>query len=305
MWTFLLALAGFFLAWTGGVELPRAAIGVKSPIESRPLLRPESGTAPMRVVACQFSPVWEEKPASLAAAARLIEAAGPMRGALILLPEMFATGFSLNLPAVREGTERQAERFLRELAGKTGCATLGGVVNESPAGKGLNQAVAFDPAGRELVRYTKLHPFSFGGEAKHFVGGEGVATFDWGGMRVAPLICYDLRFPEAFRLATRRGAQVLAVLANFPSARESHWVTLLTARAIENQAYVVGVNRCGADPYLPYPGRSLIIGPRGDILADAGPGEAVISAELDLDDLLDYRAKFPALRDMRDDLMGG
>lgn len=258
----------------------------------------------MRVTVCQFSPVWEDKPASIAAVSRLLDTAAPARGSLVVLPEMFATGFSLDVPKVREGRERVAERFMRDLAMRTGSAVLGGVVNESPADKGLNQAVAFDPAGAELVRFTKLHPFSFSGETKDFDAGEAVKTFDWAGMRVAPLVCYDLRFPEAFRHAVRRGAHVLVVIANFPSARESHWVSLLVARAIENQAFVVGVNRCGADPKLPYPGRSLVIDPRGKILADAGPGEAVVSADLDLKDLLDYRAAFPALADMRADLLG-
>jgi omega-amidase len=120
---------------------------------------------------------------------------------------------------------------------------------------------------------------------------------------VAPFICYDLRFPEAFRVATRRGAQVLAVIANWPAAREGHWMTLLRARAIENQTFVIGVNRCGTDPNHTYSGRSQIIDPRGEILADAGSTEGLIHGRLDLQLLTAYRNEFPALRDMRDDLL--
>jgi omega-amidase len=132
--------------------------------------------------------------------------------------------------------------------------------------------------------------------------GTGIATFSCNSFTVAPFICYDLRFPEAFRVATRRGAQVLVVIANWPASREAHWRSLLNARAIENQAYVAGINRCGTDPNHTYAGRSLIIDPRGEILADAGPSEGWIEAHLDLASLTAYRSEFPALEDMRDDL---
>jgi predicted amidohydrolase len=138
-----------------------------------------------------------------------------------------------------------------------------------------------------------------GGESANYQAGREVAVFPWQGFTVAPFICYDLRFPEHFRAATRRGAQLITVIANWPVKRIGHWVTLLQARAIENQAYVAGVNRCGADPTLTYNGRSLIVSPKGDILADAGHGESVISAEVNLQELLDYRRELPFLADMR------
>lgn len=124
-------------------------------------------------------------------------------------------------------------------------------------------------------------------------------TFDWQGFTVAPFICYDVRFPEAYRLAVARGAQLLVTIANFPTARVHHWTSLLVARAIENQVYAVGVNRCGADPNVSYPGRSLVVDPEGRVVAEAGDGEAVLAADLSLDALLAYRARFPALRDMK------
>ena len=101
-----------------------------------------------------------------------------------------------------------------------------------------------------------------------------------------------------FRSAVRRGAQLIVVIANWPQARTHHWRTLLQARAIENQAYLLGVNRCGSDPFLTYSGNSLIIDPRGDILQDGGEGEGVVTAEFDLEALLAYRREFPALQDI-------
>ena len=120
-----------------------------------------------------------------------------------------------------------------------------------------------------------------------------------GSFRVAPFICYDLRFPEIFRHQTRLGAQVLVVIANWPAPRDTHWQTLLCARAIENQAYVIGVNRVGDDPNLTYAGHSLILDPRGETLAIAGESPQLIQANLQLETLTEYRQEFPVLRDLR------
>ena len=115
---------------------------------------------------------------------------------------------------------------------------------------------------------------------------------------MAPFVCYDLRFPEIFRSAVRRGAQVFVVIANWSVKREQHWVTLLQARAIENQACVVGVNRCGTDPKYAYSGHSMIIDAHGTVLAEVGNKETIISADIDLAALELWRKDFPALVDM-------
>jgi predicted amidohydrolase len=126
-----------------------------------------------------------------------------------------------------------------------------------------------------------------------------VTFFEWNRLKVSPFVCYDLRFPEHFRAATKRGAQLLTVIANWPVARIHHWTALLQARAIENQAYVAGVNRCGKDPTLTYNGRSMIVSPKGEVLADAGHGESVIGVEIDPAELEVYRQQLPFLADMR------
>ncbi|HEX7010213.1 MAG TPA: carbon-nitrogen family hydrolase [Phycisphaeraceae bacterium] len=256
----------------------------------------------MQVIGCQFDIAWQDKATNHERVAALLERADVEPGALIVLPEMFATGYSMNVDEIHEDDSGPTHRFLAELAQRHGAFVLGGVVTrDASSGKGRNEAVVFDPAGRPIARYAKMRPMTVAGEADSYQAGRQVVTFPWHGATVAPLICYDLRFPELFRAAARQGAQLYAVIASFPAVREHHWLTLLTARAIENQAYVIGVNRCGRDPKLEYTGRSIIVDPRGQVLADAGEREGIVQARIDLAELQAYRQRFPALLDMRDD----
>ncbi|MDQ2731275.1 MAG: carbon-nitrogen family hydrolase [Armatimonadota bacterium] len=252
----------------------------------------------MKIIGLQLDAVWHDKAANHARVRRLLEAAPPEPGSLVILPEMFSTGFSMDVAAVTEGVDRLSERFLGSIAAQYGVGVLGGVVRPAPDGRGRNQAVLFGRDGSEAARYQKIHPFRYAGETEYYEPGGPVCLFDWGGFTTAPFICYDLRFPEDFRRAVSRGAQLFIVIANWPTARLAHWTTLLKARAIENQAYVVGVNRCGSDPNVDYPGHSLVIDPRGEILVEAGSQECSFTADLDLEALLSYRRVFPALEDM-------
>jgi predicted amidohydrolase len=212
----------------------------------------------------------------------------------------------MNVAGIAEGggsagdeEDRETERFLAETARTRGLYVLGGVVTRAPDGRGRNEAVVFGPEGAQIARYQKMHPFSFGGETAHYASGRQPIVVEIGGWAAAPFVCYDLRFPEVFRSAVRSGgAQLFIVIANWPEAREAHWTALLAARAIENQAYVVGVNRCGRDPSHAYGGRSQIIGPRGEEIADAGRGEGIVQARLDRDALESWRRAFPALADI-------
>jgi predicted amidohydrolase len=128
-------------------------------------------------------------------------------------------------------------------------------------------------------------------------------VFDWQGIRVGLAVCYDLRFPELFRAAVAIGPEppLFVVIANWPEKRSLHWLRLLQARAIENQSYVLGVNRIGTDPFYAYAGRSVLVGPAGDLLAEAGDAEQALSAHLDLEHLRRYRAGLPFLRDFDPD----
>jgi predicted amidohydrolase len=253
----------------------------------------------MRLIGVQFDIVWEDRAGNFAKVRQLLAKSPPMRGDLVVLPEMFASGFSMNLDRTAETEQRETEAFLGEVARQYAVTIVGGQATRGPERRGRNEAVVMSPAGEVIARYEKIHPFSMGKEAEHFTGGDRVVTFKWADATVAPFVCYDLRFPEIFRIAVTRQAQIYVVIANWPAARVEHWRTLLRARAIENQAYVIGVNRCGSDPYLDYPGRSMIVGFRGNIVAEAGEGEEVIAASVDLAALLQYRRELPFLGDMR------
>jgi omega-amidase len=255
----------------------------------------------MKIACCQFDIAWEDKQTNHERVAELLRAAALPPGSLVLLPEMFATGFSMNVAGISDDHDHATQKFLIGLSRHLKLNILAGIVSSGPNQTGCNEAIATDQDGNELARYQKLHPFSFGEEHKHYTPGKKIVTFSWNGFCVCPLICYDLRFPEPFRVAVKRGADCFAVIANWPAAREHHWVTLLQARAIENQAYVAAVNRCGSDPKTQYSGRSLIIDPCGNILADAGNQSGVISTEVDHAALLKYRAEFPVLNDTRND----
>lgn len=251
----------------------------------------------MNIHLVQINSVWEDRSANHAKARQLIASAGPQPGSLIILPETFSTGFSMNLSVTAEPENGPTEQFLREMAAQYQSCIIGGVVTSSEDGRGMNQALAIAPDGTVLARYTKNYPFSMGGEDRAHLAGTDISLFEWQGLRIAPLICYDLRFPELARTAVRAGAEVLVFIAAWPVKRIQHWITLLQARAIENLAYVVGVNRCGTDPEFTYTGRSLVVDPHGIIIADAAEQERVISARIDPAVLRDWRSQFPALRD--------
>lgn len=254
----------------------------------------------MRVACCQFDIAWQDKAANYGRVDVLVRAAGLEAGTLLLLPEMFATGFSMNAGAIAEAVDGPTATFVGSLARQHAIHVLAGVVIRPDDGtRPRNEALLFGPDGRLACRYAKIHRFTFAGEDGHYGAGDRPVTCEVAGWRVQPAVCYDLRFPELFRGPETRGAELICVIANWPAARESHWLALLRARAIENQAYVAAVNRCGRDPNVAYSGRSQIIDPRGEMLADGGGEEGVIRAELDLDALRDYRDRFPALNDVR------
>jgi predicted amidohydrolase len=255
----------------------------------------------MQIVGCQLDVVWENKPANHNRVRALLSQTAIKPGALVVLPEMFATGYSMHVAAIAEPNGGETQQFLSGLAKELQSFVVGGVAIRGSDTRGRNEAIVFGPEGQPIARYCKLHPFTFAGEAKHYEAGEGVEIFEWHDFEVAPFVCYDLRFPEIFRQAVRCGAELMVVIANWPQPRESHWLTLLRARAIENQAYVVGINRAGSDPHVRYGGRSLIVGPRGETLAEAGDGPQVITAEIELGPLVEYRQQFPALADIRSD----
>jgi predicted amidohydrolase len=256
----------------------------------------------MRAHLIQFDIRWEDPPANYKTVERLVSGAKPENGDLVLLPEMFDTGFSLNTEVSADAGETLS--FLEKLARRFGVHVQGGrTVRTDDSALATNRAPIVAPQGRLVDEYAKIHPFTFGREPERFAPGTRVVTYPWGvgdqTIQVCPVICYDLRFPELFREGLAMGAQLFAIGANWPVARQAHWRALIIARAIENQAYVIGVNRTGNDPHLSYVGGSIGVDPRGNVIGELGDAEGVLSLHIEPEAVVSWRREFPAWRDSR------
>ena len=253
----------------------------------------------MRVYGIQLDIVWEDKEANFRKVEALLAQTRPEPGSLVVLPEMFATGFSMNLRQTQERRGSITEDQLEKWARQYDIFLIAGVVRTAIGGAATNEAVLFDPRGHLVGRFAKLHMFPLVKEGDFYTAGNEIVTWRIADWIVAPFLCYDLRFPEVFRISVRQGAMFYIVLANWPASRMDHWRILLQARAIENQAYVLGVNRCGQDPNTAYAGGSMLISPRGEVVAELGEKEEVLRAEISPDSVHQLRQEFPVLRDIR------
>jgi predicted amidohydrolase len=239
---------------------------------------------------------WEDVAENHRRAARLLANAKEGDAVLAVLPEMFSTGFSMDADRIAQPPGGPSETFLRGEAGRLGLWILASVPERGEPSP-RNMAMLVAPDGT-VVRYAKIHPFSYAGEHRVYTAGDRVVTAEIEGVRLTPLVCYDLRFPEPFRTAAAE-TDLFVVVANWPDQRREHWRTLLRARAIENQAYVVGVNRAGEGDGLRYAGDSAAVSPLGETLAEADDREQVLFADIDPEVVRKLRACFPALDDRR------
>jgi predicted amidohydrolase len=239
---------------------------------------------------------WEDVLENHRRAARLLEQAAAGGARLALLPEMFSTGFSMDSRRIAQPPGGPSESFLCEQAARLGLWILASVP-ESGEPSPRNMALLVSPGG-SVVRYAKIHPFSYAGEDRVYTAGDRVVTAEVDGVRVTPFVCYDLRFPEPFRTAAA-DTDLFAVVANWPDQRREHWRALLRARAIENQAYVVGVNRAGDGNGLHYAGDSAAIAPLGETIVEADEREQVLFCDVDPEVVKKLRTRFPALKDRR------
>lgn len=250
----------------------------------------------MRVALVQMDLAWEDVAENHRRALALLSRAKEEGARLAVLPEMFCTGFSMDARRIAQPPGGPSETFLRDTARSLGLWILASVPEAGePAPR--NVAMVAAPDGT-VTRYAKIHPFSFAGEDKVYAAGDRVVTIEMDGLRMTPFVCYDLRFPEPFRLAAEE-TDLFAVVANWPEARREHWQTLLRARAIENLAYVIGVNRAGEGGRLRYSGDSAAITPWGETLVEGGETEAVLVCDVDPGVVREARARFPALADRR------
>ena len=244
----------------------------------------------MNVGLFQYDPVWENRAASRERISSILARRDePVFPEWLVFPEMTLTGFSND--SGKTTLDDSDVEFFRNLAiVHRAAVTFGGVV----AGKNLSITIGSE--GAERARYEKNHLFAFAQEDKHYQPGSGLCEFKIGGARVRPVVCYDLRFPYLF---WERASEVdlYVVIANWPETRSHHWRSLLAARAIENQAYVVGVNRVGSDPLSRYAGDSRVIDPAGEVQFDCGNREGMFVSNISVERVGDIRRRMPFLND--------
>ena len=256
----------------------------------------------MRVAAIQHDIAWCDRRANFTHLAPMVATAAFAGARLILLTETFSTGFATERDNLGEPEGGPSSQFLGEQARLHGVWVGGScpeIAADSPDDdqRPHNTFVLAAPDGTQH-RYRKIHPFTYGGETKHFRAGDQFLTVDVEGLRVTLFVCYDLRFADEF-WALAADTDLYVVLANWPEPRAEHWRTLLRARAIENQAYVLGCNRVGEADRLSYRGDSTIIDPMGRTLIEASHVETVLAAEVDPAQVRAVRERFPFLADRR------
>lgn len=253
----------------------------------------------MKVALLQGDIDWNQPEKNLQRYSKLIDQSQAEGAALIVLPEMFTTGFSMisgeeALIASKLGSELLEAKAQKHTTYLCGSLPLLSSANTRPS----NALRIFGPHGH-IADYSKIHLFSMLEEDKHYRPGNSALRLPIFDFRVAFAVCYDLRFAQYFSSLAPH-TDLFVVSANWPEQRQAHWETLLIARAIENQAYVIGVNRVGKDSNnLIYAGGSMIVSPRGEVLAKGSNAEQILYADLDIEEVKKLRSSFPVFKDRK------
>ena len=244
----------------------------------------------LNIALIQTHLAWHDREANLEHFEQLLDQA--TSADLVVLPEMFTTGFSMESEVWAEPEEGPTSTWMLGQAKRIQAVITGSVIIRTADGSHRNRLLWARPDG-QLHHYDKRHLFRIAGEHEHYSPGEQRTVFELNGWRIRPLICYDLRFPVWSRAA--QDTDLLLYTANWPGARRLHWNRLLPARAIENLCYVAAVNRIGADGKgVAYTGDSQVLDFQGESLLSAGAADGVFQATLDATDLQAYRMRFPA-----------
>jgi omega-amidase len=247
--------------------------------------------ADLKITLIQFAPAWEQKAANLDYCSKIL--AGMVDTDLFVLPEMFTTGFSMNVKNLAEPMDGPTLQWMKQKAGETGAAIAGSTIIEEN-GNFYNRFLWVTPHG-QVQHYDKRHLFAIGDEHLNYTAGSQRVTIEWKGWKIRPMICYDLRFPVWSR--NHDDYDLLIYVANWPLPRHHVWKNLLISRALENQCWCVAVNRSGSDGMnLQYLGDSGIIDPRGNAHW-MGENDSIQTVLLSGKDLDVFRKKFPILRD--------
>jgi len=252
----------------------------------------------------QTAPQWESIEENLLHFTSLL--AGCPKTDVVVLPEMFTTGFSMRSGALAQSMEGSAIAWMADTAGRLDAHMCGSLIIESD-GAYWNRLLWMSPSG-DYRTYDKRHLFRMSNEHDHYSAGNERLSVTLNGFTICPLICYDLRFPVWSRNGGSLGTDVrgttesdydlIIYVANWPKARSEHWRTLLRARSIENLCYTVGVNRIGTDGNnIAYQGDSMTVDFRGEILTPLNSKESIVTVSIDLDLLAKYRSGFPAYLD--------
>jgi len=246
----------------------------------------------MKIAVCQFAPSFENKEKSKETIRRLLKRSGESFDWLVF-PEMTLSGFSMK-PEISRLTEKDGSFFAKTAEERRSFVSYGGTED------GYNILLTVDGYGKTVNRYRKAHLFSYAGENSVYSAGGGSGCFRLGDISVSPSICFDLRFAYHY-WETANDTDIYLIIAAWPESRREHWKTLLRARAIENEAFVVGVNRTGYENTLKYSGDSSIYSPTGDILLDCGNEEGIFVTDLgDVRGKRDYiRNKFPFIKERK------
>jgi len=236
-------------------------------------------------------------------AERLIEEAMKENPDIIVFPELWTTGYDLTrLDTIADKDAVNTIDFFKKAAKKYQVHFVGGsVANHSEQGV-KNTLLIINNKGQLVHSYSKLHLFKLMDEHLYLEAGEEKGLFELDNRLFSGVICYDIRFPEWIRAHTSKGAEALFVVAEWPAPRLSHWRSLLIARAIENQCFVIACNRSGHDPNNEFAGHSMIIDPWGDVIAEAGATEELLSAIIELNLVKDIRKQIPIFEDRRPEL---
>lgn len=258
----------------------------------------------MKLAVLQMDSVWQDPQANMCELTRQLEMLADQTVDVVVLPELFHSGFSMDVEKVAETKRGMVYQRLSALARQYRVYLIAGFAEriegqESADNQAHNCALVFDRNGNEQACYIKNHPFSLSGEDRHYEAGTDTLLLEINGVVCSVFICYDLRFPELFRKVIPQ-AEMLFVIANWPSSRQRHWEILLQARAIENQCFVVGVNRTGTDANgLDYAGGSMVVDPLGEVLAHWPEAEKCGLLTVDTQKVKQVRRQFPFLRDMK------
>ena len=251
----------------------------------------------MKIGLVQINPVWENPIESIKKTDFLLSS-GIESCKVLIFPEMSLTGFTMHSENFAEEIDGISTTYFIELAKKYKVHVFAGII-EKDEEKIYNSLVHFDNSGIITARYRKIHPFSYAKEDKNYSAGSSVVTTKIENIKIGLSICYDLRFPELYRHYGKERVEIMIDIANWPVPRIDHWKTLLKARAIENQCFMIGVNRTGTDPFSTYNGCSGIYGPMGNEILSIENNEGLFTAEINSEETNEVRNKLPFLNDMK------